>query len=346
MSLKTNTQLRIADIAADVGGSVVGDPDALVSGLASLDRAGVGDLSFLSGAKYVRLLAESQAEAVLITPQLAKAEGRCANRIVVERPHDAMLFLLPKFYRLPERPFVGVHPSADVSPDAVIAPDATVEAFTVISAGAHISAGSWIGPHCLIGEGVKVGENVRIVSHVTIYPGSEIGDRTILHAGVRIGSDGFGFVFQNGVHQKIPHVGRCLIGRDVEIGANTTIDRGSIDDTVIGDGTKMDNLVHIAHNVRVGRLCLLAAGAMLSGSVRLEDGVTLGGQVGVSGHVTIGTRAVVAAQGGIISDVPPGETWGGYPARPHKQSMRGFAALSKLPEFMRRVEKHLRESGE
>ena len=341
MSVPDTTALRLADVAAAVGGSVIGDPEVVVSGFASLDRAGAGDLTFLSSPKYAHLLETCEAGAVLVTEELVRTPGRCANRVVVSKPHEAMLALLPRFYRMPVRPYAGVHPTAVVASDAVIDPDACVEAFSMIGARATIAKGAWIGPHCLVGDGVNVGADTRLVSHVTLYPGTEVGERTVLHAGVRAGSDGFGYVSQPGVHRKIPHVGRCLIGNDVEIGANSTIDRGSIDATVIGDGSKFDNLVHVGHNVRVGRLCLFTAGVAIAGSTRIEDGVVLAGQVGVGGHLTIGAGAIVTARGGVISDVPAGETWGGFPARPHRNALRGYAAVAKLPEFMKRVEQML-----
>ncbi len=346
MSVQAPTALRIADVAAAIGGTVVGDPDVRVQGIASLDRATADELSFLSGAKYAKLLMESAAGAVLVTPELADTPGRCRNRIVVAKPNEAMLLLLPRFYRMPARPFAGVHPTAVVAPDASVDADACVEAFCVIGAGASVAKGAWIGPHCVLSDGVSVGADSRLVSHVMLYPGSTIGERTTLHAGVRIGSDGFGYVFEGGVHRKVPHVGRCVIGNDVEIGANSTIDRGSIDATVIGDGSKLDNLVHVAHNVRVGRLCLFAAGVAIAGSTRIEDGVVLAGQVGVAGHVTLGKGAVVTAQSGVIKDVPAGETWGGFPSRPHKEAMRGYAAVAKLPELIKRLEKLLRRESD
>ncbi len=342
MSAGPDAPLSLAEVARAVGGRVVGDGEVRVSGIASLDRATATDLSFLASPKYAPQLTSCAAGGVLVTPELADAPGRCANRIVVPKPHEAMLALLPRFYRLPERPFAGVHPTAVVAADAAIDPDACVEAFAVVGSRAQVAAGAWVGPHCVISEGVRVGASTRLVSHVTLYPGTEVGERCLLHAGVRIGSDGFGFVFHDGQHRKIPHVGRCVVGNDVEIGANSTVDRGSIDATVIGDGTKIDNLVHVGHNVRVGRLCLFAAGVMIAGSARIEDGVVLAGQVGVAGHLTIGAKAVITAQAGVISDVPAGETWGGFPARPHKDAMRGYGAVSKLPEFMRRVERLLR----
>lgn len=343
MTEAQSTDLRLADLAAAVGGTVLGDGDVRISSIAPLDRAGAGQLSFLASPKYAPLLVESAAAAVLITPELQDAPGRCTNRVVVAKPHEAILALLPRLYRQPERPFVGVHPSAVVHPTASVDADVCIEAFVVVEAGAKVGRGAWVGSHSVIGAGATLGQDVRLYPQVTLYPGVTLGDRVAVHSGARIGSDGFGYVYRDGVHQKLPHVGGCVIGNDVEIGANSTIDRGSIDQTVIGDGTKIDNLVHVAHNVRIGRLCLLAAQVGIAGSVRVGDGVVMAGQVGVSGHVTIGDKATLTAQAGIFGNIPAGEMWGGFPARPHKESLRGYAALSKLPEWMKRVERSLRE---
>ncbi len=340
------TALRIADVATAVGGTLVGDPEVRVRGIAPLDRATPDDVTFLASPKYAAMLATSQAAAVLVAPALKDTPGPARSRVIVEKPHEAMLTLLPLLYRMPVRPFTGVHPTAVVGEGATIGNGACVEAFAVIGAGARIGTDAWIGPHCVVGDGVPVGASTRLVSQVTLYEGSAVGERCIVHAGARIGCDGFGYVSSTSGHRKIPHVGRCLVGNDVEVGANTTIDRGSIDVTIIGDGTKLDNLVHIGHNCRVGRLCLFTAGVMLAGSTRVEDGVVLAGQVGVAGHLTIGAGAIVTAQGGVFGDVPAGETWGGFPARPHKQALRGYAALSKLPEFMKRMERLLKDRGE
>jgi UDP-3-O-[3-hydroxymyristoyl] glucosamine N-acyltransferase len=346
MSATPTTALRLADVARAVGGAVVGDAEVVVRAIASLDRATPSDLSFLASGKYAKLFAETAAGAVLVTPELADAPGRCVNRIVVPRPHEAMLSLLPRFYKMPARPSAGVHSTAVVAHGAEIDPDACVEAYAVIGAGARIGKGCWVGPHCVIGDDVTVGADTRLVSHVTLYPGASLGERVLLHAGVRVGSDGFGFVFHDGVHNKVPHVGRCIVGDDVEIGANSTIDRGSIDATEIGAGSKLDNLVHVGHNVRVGRLCLFAAGVAIAGSTRIGDGVMLAGQVGVAGHLTIGDGAVITAQSGVIKDVPAGETWGGFPSRPQKDTMRGYAAVAKLPDLLKRLERLLaREKG-
>ncbi len=347
MSTPSDTAgLRAAEVAAAVGGALHGDPDLRLTGIAPLDRAGPHDLTFLSSVKYATQLAGCNAGAVLVTAELASTDGPCGTRIVVPKPHEAMLALIPRFYAAPVRPFVGVHPTAIVAPDAVVDADVCVEPYAVIGAGAHVGAGCWIGSHVVIGDGARIGASTRLFPQVTIYPRAVVGDRCAIHSGARIGSDGFGYVFTEGVHQKIPHVGGCRIGNDVEIGANTTIDRGSIDHTVIGDGTKIDNLVHIAHNVRIGRLCLIVAQVGIAGSVRVEDGVVLAGQVGVSGHHTIGARATLTAQAGVFSDVPAGETWGGFPARPHRQMLRGHAAVSKLPDLLRKIEQMLKREGE
>lgn len=338
--------LRVAEIATAVGGALHGNPELRVTGIAPLDRAAASDLTFLASVKYAKAFVQSAAGAVLITPELAQTEGACGTRIVVAKPHEAMLAVLPLLYRSPERPFAGVHPTAVVDPTAEVDADVCIEAFAVIGAGARIAKGCWIGSHSVVGDGASLGAETRLFPQVTIYPRAVVGERCLIHSGARIGSDGFGYVFNGGAHRKIPHVGGCIIGNDVEIGANTTIDRGSIDQTVIGDGTKIDNLCHVAHNVRIGRLCLLAAQVGIAGSVRVEDGVVMAGQVGVSGHHTIGAKATLTAQAGVFSDIPGGEVWGGFPARPHRQMLRGHAAVSKLPDLLRKIERLLAREGD
>ena len=337
MTAAASTAMTAAEIAAAVGGTLTGTHETIVEGIAPLDRATVRDLSFLATAKYAPVFEQSLAGVVLVTAELVSTPGVCAARVVVRSPHDALLSLIPRFYRAPVRD-AGVHPTAIISKSARIGDGATIEPYAVIHDGAEIGDRAWIGSHSVIGAGVKIGADVRLFPHVTLYSGSILGDRVTVHSGARIGSDGFGYVFRAGAHEKIPHVGRCLVGNDVEIGANSTIDRGSIDDTVIGDGTKIDNLVHLGHNVRVGRLCLLMAQVGVAGSSRVEDGAILAGQVGIAGHLTVGAGARLAAQAGVISDIPPGETWGGYPARPHRESLRASAALFKLTAMLKRLE--------
>lgn len=337
--------MTAAEIAVAVAGTLVGNGDAVVEGVAPLDRATPRDLSFLAATKYAALFERSLAGVVIVSPTLATWPGTCAARIVVSNPHDALLSIITRFYQPPVRE-AGVHPTALVTPSARIGQDVRVEAYAVIGEQAVIGDRAWIGSHCVVGDSVSVGADTRLFPHVTLYPDSAVGERCLLHSGVRVGSDGFGYVFGHGAHQKFPQLGRCLIGNDVEIGANSTLDRGSIDDTVVGDGTKIDNLVQVGHNVRIGRLCLLMAGVGIAGSARLEDGVILAGQAGVGGHITIGAAARLGAQGGAIRDIPAGETWSGFPARPHREFMRAQAALFRLASLLKRIERLVDREGE
>jgi UDP-3-O-[3-hydroxymyristoyl] glucosamine N-acyltransferase len=332
--------LTAAAIAEDVGGRLVGDPAVVVGGIAPLDRASERDLSFLGAPKYAAMFTASSAGVVLISPELAETPGRAAARVVVDRPQEALLTLLPRFHRAP-RAELGVHATSVIGRGARLGRNVSVGPYAIVGDGVVIGDGVVLGPHCVIGAGVEIGAASHLYASVTVYSGSIIGERVTIHAGARIGSDGFGYVQRDGAHLKIPHVGRCIIEHDVEIGANTTVDRGSIDDTVVGAGTKVDNLVQIAHNVRIGRVCLIMAQVGIAGSVRVEDGAMLLGQVGVSGHHTIGKGARLAAQAGVFGDIPAGETWSGYPARPHKESLRAQAALFKLPGLLRRIERLL-----
>lgn len=327
-------------IAREVGGQLVGDPTAAVRGIAPLDRAKAEELSFLSSSKYVSLFTDSRAGVVLVTPELVGSPGTARARIVVPKPHDALLSLIPCFYRSQNRE-PGIHPTAVIGRGARVGAAVAIGPHAIIGDGAEVSEGVILEAHVVIGSGVRIGAQSHLLASVTTYPGTVIGKRVIVHAGARLGSDGFGYVFRQGRHDKIPHVGRCIIEDDVEIGANTTIDRGSIDDTVIGSGTKIDNLVHIAHNCRIGRLCLIMAQVGIAGSARVEDGCIVAGQVGISGHHTIGKGATLGAQAGVFGDIPPGETWSGYPARPHKYALRAQAALFRLAPLMRQLEKLL-----
>jgi UDP-3-O-[3-hydroxymyristoyl] glucosamine N-acyltransferase len=332
-------------IAETVGGRLIGDGSIAVSGVAPLDRASHRDLSFLGVAKYAPIFTASSAGVVLISPDLAETPGQVNARIIVDKPQEALLALLPRFHRAPDAP-VGVHATAVLGNGVQVGEGASIGPYAVLGDGATIGGGTVIGAHCVIGTSVTIGDSSSLYPSVTVYSGSAIGNRVTIHAGARIGSDGFGYVQRDGKHLKIPHVGRCIIEDDVEIGANTTIDRGSIDDTVIGAGTKVDNLVQIAHNVRIGKVCLIMAQVGIAGSVRVEDGAMLLGQVGVSGHHTIGKGARLAAQAGVFGDIPAGETWSGYPARPHKEALRAQAALFKLPSLLRRIERLLERTNE
>ena len=327
-------------IAALVGGELIGDGGTEVSGVAPLDRANESDLSLLSSVKYAPMLAGTRAGIVLVDPEFRDVIGQPRARIIVKQPLEKLISLLPRLY--PETPPArGVAATARIGKGTVLGEGVSIGDYAVIGAGSSLADGVTIGSHCVIGEGVTIGEGTVLSPGVTVYRGATIGARSIMHSGARIGCDGFGYVFRDGAHRKIPHVGRCVIGDDVEIGANSTIDRGSIDDTVIGSGTKIDNLVHIAHNVRLGEKCLVMAQVGVAGSTTIGDGAILAGQAGISGHISIGAGARVAAQAGVFGNIPAGESWSGYPARPHRDSLRASAALFKLAGMMRRLEKLL-----
>ncbi|MDB4914388.1 MAG: UDP-3-O-[3-hydroxymyristoyl] glucosamine N-acyltransferase [Gemmatimonadetes bacterium] len=335
--------LTASAIAGVVGGRLAGDGAATISRTAPLHRAGPQDVAFLNSARYAPLLASAEVGVLLVSPELENTAGATRARVIVANPHEAMLSLLPLLH--PAQPHVaGIHPTAVFGRGVTLGDDVAVGAYVVIGDGATIGARSRIRAHTSVGAGVAIGDDCDVCENVTLYSGAVLGARVRVHAGARIGSDGFGYVFRNGAHEKIPHVGRCIVESDVEIGANTTIDRGSIDDTVIGAGTRIDNLVHIAHNVRIGRLCLIMAQVGIAGSVRVEDGCILAGQVGVSGHHTIGTGARLAAQAGVFGDIPAGETWSGYPARPHREALRAQAAMFRLPGLIRALERLVRGS--
>jgi UDP-3-O-[3-hydroxymyristoyl] glucosamine N-acyltransferase len=261
-----------------------------------------------------------------------------AARIVVANPQDALLSLLPLLHP-PRAPVPGIDPTARIGRGARIGREVMIGPGVVIGAGAVLGDRVCLAAQCVVGDDVAIGDDSVVYPHVTLYRGATLGRRVIVHAGARIGSDGFGYVQAAGAHRKIPHVGRCVIEDDVEIGANTTIDRGSIDDTVIGRGTKIDNLVQIAHNVRIGKLCLILSQVGIAGSARLGDGVVLGGQAGIAGHHVIGDGARIAGQAGVFGDVPAGETWSGYPARPHREALRAQAAVFKLPGMIKALER-------
>jgi UDP-3-O-[3-hydroxymyristoyl] glucosamine N-acyltransferase len=329
-------------IAALVSGELIGDGKTAISGVAPLDRADASHLSILSSGKYAPLLATTKAGVVLVDPEFRDAAGSPRARIVVKQPLEKLLALLPKLYPQ-ESPVSGVASTARIGKGASLGERVSVGEYAIIGARVSLGDGAVIGPHCVLGDGVSIGDGARLWPGVTIYAGTTLGARTVIHSGARIGCDGFGYVFRNGAHEKILHVGRCIIGDDVEIGANTTIDRGSIDDTVVGNGTKIDNLVQIAHNVRIGEKCLVIAQVGIAGSAKIGDGAVLAGQAGISGHLSIGAGARVAAQAGVFGDIPAGETWSGYPARPHREALRASAALFKLAGMMRRLEKLLGE---
>ncbi|MGH7468136.1 MAG: UDP-3-O-(3-hydroxymyristoyl)glucosamine N-acyltransferase [Longimicrobiales bacterium] len=328
--------MKASEIAQLVEGSLQGTADPDLVDVAPLDRAGPEHLSFLADPKYLPYLEGAQAGAVLIAESLTMRGSTTLPRIVVRDVHSALTTLLQRFHPEPAwQP--GIHPTAVLGARVELGEDVSVGPYAVLGAGAGVGEGSRIGAHCVIGDGCRLGDRVTLHPGVTLYPGVVIGDRTIIHSGARIGSDGYGYRFQGGAHRKIPQVGGCVIGRDVEIGANTTIDRGSVGTTEIGDDVKIDNQVHIGHNVRVGAHTLIVAQVGVSGSVAIGRQVTLGGQVGVSGHLRIADNVVVAAKSGVWGSLMEPGVYSGHPARPHRKTLRAQATAARLPGLVQRL---------
>jgi len=322
-----------AEIAARVQGEVFGNAALSLTGFAPASVARPGDLTFAENETYFAIAEKSAAAAILVSGDFKSASK---TLIRVKNARIAFARVLPLFY--PEREFApGVHSSAVVATSAVIDPTAHLGPCCVV--GERVK----IGPKVVLEDGVSVGadsilgEETHLLPNVTVYPRSQIGARVRIHAGAVIGSDGFGYVFDQGAHLKVPQIGHVVIGDDVEIGANVTIDRGALGPTVIGRGTKIDNLVQIAHNVQIGEHCIVVAQTGVAGSSKLGSYVTLAGQVGIAGHLKIGDRVTIAAQSGVMHDIAAGEKWFGSPAQPDRQMKRQLLALQQLPDLIRRI---------
>jgi UDP-3-O-[3-hydroxymyristoyl] glucosamine N-acyltransferase len=324
---------RAADIARELDGEVEGDASVLLTGFAPATTARTGDLTFAENETFFVKAEQSAAAAILIDGPFHSATKAL---IRVSNARIAFARVLPLFF--PERPFApGIHATAVVDPSAQVDPSAHV------------------GPHCVIGEKTKIGPRVilrggnhvgencvvggdsQLFPNAVLYAQTQLGERVRIHAGAIIGADGFGYVFDSGIHRKVPQVGQVIIHDDVEIGANTTIDRGALGPTVIGKGTKIDNLVQIAHNVTIGEHCLVVAQVGVAGSSKIGNYTTIAGQAGIAGHLKIGHKVIIAAQSGVMHDIPDGGKWLGAPAQPDRQAKRQMIALQQLPELIRRV---------
>lgn len=311
------------------------DLDRLVHDLRPLSEAREGDLSFFDNTKYLAQFRSTRAAACFVAERFASQAPTGTTALVVAEPYRAFGVALAMFYPDAMRPRVlgstgwaggeSVHPSAVLEGDVHIEPGAMVGPEAHIGKGSVIAAGAVIGYRVHIGRDCFIGPNANITHAL-------IGNRVIIHAGVCIGQDGFGFAMGRTGHLKVPQVGRVIIQDDVEIGANSTIDRGALRDTIVGEGTKIDNLVQIGHNVVIGRHCIIVAQCGISGSTELEDFVVLGGQTGLIGHIRIGAGAQIAGNSGVRCSVPPGERWGGSPAAPIRRWFREIAAVKRLAE--------------
>ena len=326
--------MTASEIARDLDGTLRGAGDTVIRGVAKIEEAGPDDLSFIANAKYVRYLDETRAGALLVAPGM-KAEGR--TLIEVSDPYLGFMRMLERFHPQSLWLHPGVHPAAVIEPDATVAPDVSVGAFCYVGPRAVIGARSLLYPHVVVCADVVVGEDCEIHSRVTLREGVRLGNRVIVQDGAVIGSDGFGFAPCKDGYVKIPQRGTVVIADDVEIGANTTVDRATLGETSIGPGTKLDNLIQVAHNVTIGSHTVIAAQTGISGSARVGDRCRIGGQVGIVGHLTVGEGVMIGAQAGVGGDVEPGETVSGSPSRPHALWKRIEAALTRLPELFRRV---------
>jgi len=307
-----------------------------VKDVAALDQAGEFDLVFLDNPKYLDQLEQTRAMACLVTAKFADRVPGKAIALVHAQPYQAFAKIAQSLYPAQKNPgpVHGRHSDAGsslVHASAIIDKNAIIEPGAIIGAGAHIGAGAIICPGAVVGRAVKIGTDTYIGANVSVCY-ALIGDRVVVHSGVQIGQDGFGFAMGADFHVKVPQLGRVIIQDNVEIGANTTIDRGTTRDTIIGEGTKIDNQVQIAHNVEIGRHCIIVAQTGISGSAQLGDFVALGGQAGVLGHVKIGDGAQIAASSRVRGDVPAQARWGGTPAKPVRQWFREVAAVRKLAE--------------
>lgn len=344
--MRAPRELPLSAVAELVGARLIGDGARPVRGVAPLAEAEGDEVAFLANARYRKDLAATRAAAVLVAEPV---EGSAAAQLVVPDPYAAFARLMRHLFER-ARKAGGVSPDARVDPTARIGADPDLAAFVTVGPGAVIGDRATLHPGARVEAGCRLGDDVTLHPNVVVREGCRIGHRVTVHAGTVIGADGFGYATEGGEHRKIPHVGGVVLEDDVELGANVTIDRAVLGDTVVGAGTKIDNLVQVGHNVRIGRGCLVVSQVGISGSTVLGDYVVLGGQAGVAGHLRLGRGARVGARGGVTKDVPDGQTVSGFPASPHREQLKAQAALGRLPELrerLGRLERRVRElSGE
>ncbi len=346
--------VRLGELADLVGGEVVGDPELKVSGVRGLERAGPGDLSFLTRAAFRARACRSGAGALLVPPALAIDSDTPGDvpldrpLLVATQPTLALARIIGLFHPI-EPPVPGVHPTAVVGEGCEIDPSAHLGPYAVIGEGTRIGGAVYVGPHAVVGRDCRLGAGVVLHPHVVLYDSTEIGERVVLHAGAILGADGFGYTSHGGEHVKVPQVGRAVVEADVEIGALSAVDRALLEETRIGAGSKIDNLVQVGHNVRVGRGCLLCGQVGIAGSARLGDYVVMGGQSGAADHVEIAGGVQAAGKSAVLRSVSErGLQVGGIPAIDLKRWRRQLVRLERLDQLARRVrelEKKIEETG-
>jgi len=329
-------------IAERIGATVIGDPNLPLTGFAPADSAKPGDLTFAENESYFARAKQSAASAILVAEDFSPDTK---TLIRVTNARVAFAQVLPLFF--PEPTFApGIHPSAVVAATAQVDPTAHIGPHCVVGERVKIGPGAVLISQVYVGDDCSVGEQTRLFPHVTLYQRSHLGKRVRIHAGAVIGADGFGYVFDGSEHRKVPQVGQVLIQDDVEIGANTTIDRAALGATIICKGTKIDNLVQIAHNVTIGEHSIIVAQVGIAGSTKIGAYVTVAGQAGIAGHLRIGDRVTLAAQSGVMHHIPEGQKWMGSPAQPDRVTKRQLLAIERLPDLLRRVHELERRLGE
>jgi len=334
MGRHPTTLRQLADL---IGGRVLGDPSLVITGIAPIREAAAGQITFLSNPKYAGELATTHASAVILSPRHEGAPVPAAlARIIMDDPYYGMCRVIRHFHDRPFHP-IGISPLASIGQAVAMGRDVSIHPFVVIGDRAVIGDRVTLHPGCYIGEEAVIGDETLLHPNVTVRERVRLGRRVIIHSGTVVGSDGFGYAFHGGEHHKIPQVGTVIIEDDVELGSNVSVDRATLGQTVIGRGTKVDNLVQIAHNVTIGERSLIVAQAGISGSTSLGKGVVLAGQVGVVGHLTIGDGVRVGAQSGVAQNVPPGQDLSGSPAIAHRQWLAVQATLPQLPDIRRRL---------
>ena len=325
--------MKLKELADLIGGKVSGNQETEITGAVGITEAKHGDITFLAGKKHLGDILNTKASAVIAKEEI---EGLSASILVSDNPYFTFARALEVFHVKSYKP-IGVSDKATVCTGASIGKDVSIYPNVYISSNAVIGSRVILYPGVFIGEGASISDDSIIYPNATIRENVKIGSKVIVHAGAVIGADGFGYVFEKGMHYKIPQVGGVIIGDNVEIGANVTIDRATTGNTVIGSGTKIDNLVQIGHNVKIGKNCLIVGQVGISGSVEMGNGVILAGQVGVRDHVKIGNGVMVGSQSGIAGDIADGQIYSGTPAIPHKTWLRAQSIYSKLPEYIKRL---------
>lgn len=324
--------MKLSEIASLVHGEIFGNPDLDITGVAGITEAREGDITFLSGKRHAKDLRHCRASCIIVQEHMTDT---ALTQLKVANPQLAYARLLERFYVRPLKSF-GVSRDAFVSPSAKIGRNVSIFPYSFIADGASVGEDSVVYPFVFIGENSIVGTQCVVHPHVTLRERVKIGNRVIIHSGAVIGSDGFGYVFDGSIHVKIPQVGGVIVGDDVEIGANVTIDRATTGKTIIGRGTKIDNLVQIGHNVTIGENAIIVAQVGVGGSTSIGNYVTLAGQVGVADHAEIESGAIIGAQSGIMGKVAKG-AYSGSPAIPHRDWLKAQAVFAKLPELQKRI---------